>query len=77
FFPNLKISGLNAQQLNWIPTPEEKAQAERRAKESAIQNAQEAIQRAEAERLAKESALQRAAKLAERLREMGINPEDL
>ena len=57
---------------------------ERLAKESAIQNAEverlakeSALQSAEVERLAKESALEKAAKLAARLREMGINPDDL
>ena len=52
---------------NWIPTPEER---ERQAKESAMQ-------RAEQERQAKESAMQRAERLAQRLREMGINPDEL
>ena len=69
---------------NWIPTPEEIAETERLAKESALQlveqerlDKESALQLVEQERLNKESALQRAEKLAERLRAMGINPEDL
>jgi hypothetical protein len=48
---------------NWIPTTEERELQERLAKEQ--------------ERLAKESALERADRLAQRLRELGINPDDL
>ncbi|MCP2730825.1 Uma2 family endonuclease [Limnofasciculus baicalensis] len=62
----------------------QRVEQERFAKEFAIQRAEaerldkeSAIQQAEAERLDKESALQRAEKLAERLRLMGINPDDL
>jgi Uma2 family endonuclease len=69
---------------NWIVTPEERVEAERIAKESAMQQAVEersakesAIQQAAEERSAKESAIKRAAQLAERLRAMGINPDEL
>ncbi|MCP2730865.1 Uma2 family endonuclease [Limnofasciculus baicalensis] len=78
-------------QGSWIPTPKEQFEQERFAKESALQrveverlNKESALQRAEAERLNaeserldKESALQQVEKLAQRLRLMGINPEDL
>jgi hypothetical protein len=83
---------------NWIATPEERAQEERIAKESAMQQAEDersakesamqqaedernakesAMQQAEDERSAKESAMLRSDKLAERLRAMGINPDEL
>jgi Uma2 family endonuclease len=76
---------------NWLATPEERAESamlqaqdERSAKESAMQQAQDernakesAMQQAEDERIAKESAMQRSDKLAERLRAMGINPDEL
>jgi hypothetical protein len=69
---------------NWLATPEERAQDERSAKESAMQQASDerrakesAMQQASDERNAKESAMQRSDKLAERLRAMGINPDEL
>jgi Uma2 family endonuclease len=62
--------GVNNRQLRYfsptgdrIPTPEEAAIQERQAKEQ--------------ERLAKEVAQQRATRLAEHLRSLGINPDDL
>ena len=48
-----------------------------RSLEQAEQRAQQAEQRAEQERLRAEQAEQRAAVLAERLRAMGIDPEQL
>lgn len=66
---------------NLIPTPEER---ERQAKEAAMQRAEQeqqakeaAMQQTEQERQAKEAAIRRAEILAERLREMGINPDQL
>jgi Uma2 family endonuclease len=62
----------------------QRAEQERQAKESAMQQTEQerqakesAMQQTEQERQAKESAIRRAEILAERLREMGINPDQL
>ncbi|NEO72588.1 MAG: Uma2 family endonuclease, partial [Moorea sp. SIO3H5] len=59
---------------NWIPTDAElerqRAEQERQQKELAQQEAQQ-------ERQQKELAQQRAQQLAERLRQMGINPDEI
>ena len=52
---------------NWVPTPEER---ERQFAEQAVQQTEEAQQRAM-------QAEQRAEILAQRLRELGVNPDDL
>ena len=69
---------------NWIPTPEENFERERLAKEVAQQQAEQerlakevAQQQAEQERLAKEVAQQQAERFAQRLRQMGIDPNQL
>ncbi|NEQ87959.1 MAG: Uma2 family endonuclease, partial [Moorea sp. SIO2I5] len=53
------------------------AELERQQKELAQQQAQQESQRAEIERQQKELAQQRAEQLAERLRQMGINPDEI
>ena len=73
---------------NWLLTDTEKAeqqaQAERAGRQQAQQQAkterlarEQAQQQAEQERLAREQAQQQAARLAARLRELGINPDDV
>jgi ATPase subunit of ABC transporter with duplicated ATPase domains len=66
---------------NWIPTEVERVEQERQEKELAQQQAQQAEQRAQQERQEKElaqqqaqQAEQRAQKLAQRLRDLGIDP---
>ncbi|NEO71496.1 Uma2 family endonuclease [Moorena sp. SIO3H5] len=56
---------------------QQQAQQERQQKELAQQQAQQESQRAELERQQKELAQQRAEQLAERLRQMGINPDEI
>ncbi|NEO38622.1 MAG: Uma2 family endonuclease [Moorea sp. SIOASIH] len=76
------------QQGNWIPTDAElerlRAEHERQQKELAQQQAEQerqekelAQQRAELEHQRAELAQQRAEQLAERLRQMGINPDEI
>ena len=55
---------------NWIPTAEEQAQQERLAKEEAQEQAKEAQEQAK-------EAQERAERLAARLRELGIDPDEL
>ncbi|NEO64121.1 MAG: Uma2 family endonuclease [Moorea sp. SIO4G2] len=55
----------------------QRAELERQQKELAQQQAQQESQRAEIERQQKELAQQRAEQLAERLRQMGINPDEI
>ena len=76
---------------NWILTLQEReqiaiqnAEQERLAKELAIEQVEQerlakesVIEQVEQERLAKEIAIQKVERLAERLRAMGINPDDL
>ena len=62
---------------NWIATPEERAEFAMREVEEARIAEQSAIQQMEEARIAEQSAMQRADKLAERLRAMGINPDEL
>ncbi|WP_424098216.1 Uma2 family endonuclease [Moorena producens] len=72
------------QQGNWIPTEAERTEQERQQKELAQQRAEQerqekelAQQRAEQEHQRAELAQQRAEQLAERLRQMGINPDEI
>ncbi|NET82298.1 MAG: Uma2 family endonuclease [Moorea sp. SIO1F2] len=72
------------QQGNWIPTEAERtelerqrAEQERQRAELERQRAELAQQRAEQEHQRAELAQQRAEQLAERLREMGINPDEI
>jgi len=57
-------------QDNWIPTPEERAEQERQRAEQERQNAEQERQNAEQER-------QRAERLAEMLRQLGHDPNQL
>src|SRR5262249_40085275 len=70
-----RYKGLELPWLRWwnaqgqvLPIPEELAEQERLAKEHAQQQAEQ-------ERLAKEHAQQQAERLAERLRALGVDPE--
>ncbi|MBI1763596.1 MAG: Uma2 family endonuclease [Acidobacteria bacterium] len=62
---------------NWIPTPAERAEQERARAEQEHTRAEQEHARAEQERLAKEAAQQRAQLLAAKLRELGIDPDQL
>ncbi|NEO00547.1 MAG: Uma2 family endonuclease, partial [Moorea sp. SIO3I7] len=79
-----KYRGLNRlwlrwydQQGNWIPTNAERAELERQQKELAQQQAQQERQQKELAQQQAELAQQRAQQLAERLRQMGINPDEI
>ncbi len=62
---------------NWIPTPDEDAEQKRQRAEQEHQRAEQEHQRAEQERKEKEAALQRARQLESRLRELGIDPDQV
>ncbi|MEB3283305.1 MAG: Uma2 family endonuclease [Lyngbya sp.] len=62
---------------NLLLTGEERAEVERQRAENERQRAEKERQRAENERQRAENERQRADRLAERLREMGINPDEL
>ncbi|MDY6937120.1 MAG: Uma2 family endonuclease [Cyanobacteriota bacterium] len=71
-------------QGNWIPTPDERTEGERQRAERERQRAERERQEKETaqellerERQEKEAAQQRAEQLAERLRQAGINPDDI
>jgi len=56
---------------------EQLAQKEKLARQKAEQRAQKSKQQAQKEKLARQKAEQQAKQLAEKLRELGINPEDI
>ncbi|MGF1497075.1 MAG: Uma2 family endonuclease [Elainellaceae cyanobacterium] len=60
-----------------VPTPEESAAAERQRADAEYQRAEAERQRAEAERQQTEAERQRNERLAARLRELGVNPDDV
>ncbi|NJN57796.1 MAG: Uma2 family endonuclease [Leptolyngbyaceae cyanobacterium SL_5_9] len=60
-----------------VPTPEEAEQQERQRADSECQRAESERQRAESEYERAESERQRAERLSQKLREMGINPDEL
>lgn len=55
---------------NWIPTPEEREEQALEREEQALEREEQALER-------EEQALERADRLAQRLRELGINPDEL
>ncbi|GAB4192645.1 MAG: Uma2 family endonuclease [Coleofasciculaceae cyanobacterium] len=76
--------GVEASMLRWftqqgqlIPTPEEAVEQERQLKEQERQLKEQERQLKEQERQLKEQEQQRAERLAEKLRELGIDPADL
>jgi hypothetical protein len=60
-----------------IPTPEEDSFQERQRAEQEKQRAEQEKQRAEQEKQRAEQAEQQAARLAEKLREMGVDPSEV
>ncbi len=69
---------------NLLPTSADRAERERQSKEQALQRAdqerqskEQALQRADQERQSKEQAQRRADRLAEKLRALGVNPDDV
>ena len=59
---------------NWVPTEAERAERERYQKELVQHQAEQAEQRAELERQQREQAERRVEELAQRLRELGLEP---
>jgi Putative restriction endonuclease len=79
-----KFENLSGIWLRWcdrsgqvIPTGAERAEAESQRAEAESQRAEAESQRAEAERQAGEAERQRGDRLADRLRAMGVNPDEI